>query len=310
MPVGDVNELIKKIEAALKSPSKSDSRETKFNCLYCYKRDGYIDRKLHLNVNFEKGLVHCFRCGTGKAISSFLLDIGLHVDSVPRSRAKAPPQATLQALPEDLISLSLIVGDEELRAHCFKEEWRYVTHRICLHMWMVPYFAFKQGYVAVLDHATKPTHYWLREIASKHFYMPPGEKPLYFADRASHYSTLILAEGPFDALAWDSGSTRCGIPMIGKSLSPRQLKGLKSLWGVKEICLALDSDVTVVDVAALYKQVKSVYGGRITRVKLQDVDADELSTDDLDEYFSNREDISLSTILRGGGLSNGYSEGS
>jgi hypothetical protein len=298
--------------------SKRSGAETRFDCPYCYKHDGYVDRKKHLHVNIGKKIVHCFRCGTAKPLHQLFRD--LHLNALAREYVvlRSPVEIQLKSveLPDDIIYPWKAYSGETWEAYA--EEIAYAKKR-GMNMTNWHYFGFLYDKVLIFNSKANISHYWERNIYDKHFNMPSAAKPLYFLDEASKYPVIVIAEGPFDALAWNAGSIRHGVALIGKSISDFQLGNLSSALSHKkdftEIVIALDAGEFEAT-AELAKRITSGLSAmqlghkvRLSYIKLPTVftskrtlpkkfDADELPYQQREELFKARKKISLTTLMQ------------
>lgn len=305
-----IEEVVKSLETVL-GRSKRSGKEVRFNCHYCRDYDGYIDRKYHLHVNFDKRIVHCFRCGKGMTLVMLLRESRLNDTAREFIIGRASPQAPDSifkshlgfALPADLIYANRGYHGDVWEAYQY--EIRYAVKR-GMNATNRHFFGFTFNHVVVFNSKANISHYWERSIDEKRFHVPTTDKPLYFLNEALQYPVMVLAEGPFDALAWNAGSLRHGVALIGKSIADYQLEQLTLAFKdgngpVQEIVIALDAGEFKSTVALCRRladlRCKTHIKLSYIRLPSPDYDADELPYSQREELFKQRKQVSLKTLM-------------
>jgi hypothetical protein len=297
--INDPDIIIDRLSMVLGTPKITSNAETRFNCPFCYDKDGYSDHKYHLWVNIVKNAVHCFRCETRMSLSQFTSRIAgfRYVPDDFELPVASHIKDPIVKFPRGYVAHRNMEWAE------FDDEVVYVKRRTHQNFTLfTPYLGFISRHVVFHNARKSPNHWWMRSIDDKQFFMPASEKPVYFLDRAKDSQTIVLAESPFGAIAWTFGSLVSGVALIGKSLTTFQLGQLYEFMSETnrryELCVALDGDATDFIPVLCSKISSSLPLCDISFIQMGGVDADELTVDEIKAKFESRKDATLKNLLK------------
>lgn len=236
--------------------------EVRINCPFCEKKGKTPDRKGHLYVNIQEGLVHCFRCEYGATLKVFLDDLKAGTD-FKKHELNYPRYGRLQKLLKEnqLLKIDIPFPRIDLYdnpAKDFLVEYIRVTRGLDEEViWKYDLRAgsgnYKGRIVIPVSEQFTNIYFTARSIfetdTSKYKNPVRGEygilvgksEVLYNIDAVPEgVDRVVVQEGPLDVMATHGKPYPC-VALLGSSISRQQMFKLL-LKHPGEVVVALDSD--------------------------------------------------------------------
>ena len=222
--------------------------EVRINCPFCN------DHKLHLYINEEKGVFHCFRCETSGPVERLFL----FLEGEEQAFASRPaPQYRIDDEHLDLVELPEGYSSDFLRSEEGRQALQYLQSRgideDTIRMYSIGFCAtgkyrgriivpiFHRG--ILVSFVARAYHEGLtpKVLNPSQDEAPAPSNFLFNLDRAVFFPSVVIVEGVFDALTTGVIDGRyCAVATFGKHLTDNQIQ-LLLLSGFEEVVFAWDT---------------------------------------------------------------------
>lgn len=242
------------VDARIGLPLGVSGSEHRYKCPECPHRGEGPDTKGKLHINYEKGVLNCFRCGYRGALSKLAAKLGIIVSRPPAEWGKAVRKGFMghgKSVVDDSYDNTL-----ELEYPCDVERivpgmpaQQYLVDRGVTQE-MIDYYQIVQGTGRWSHRIFVPTlHeddvvYWVARTIDPDVqpkYMTPMDIDkryyLYNFHRAKAFSSVVITEGVFDAIAVGANA----VSLFGKTASKEQREMLAAA-NFDSYVVCLDSD--------------------------------------------------------------------
>jgi len=227
--------LKEQVDARIGLPIGVSGSEHRYKCPECPSRGEGPDTKGKLHINYKKGVLNCFRCGYRGALSKLAAKLGIIVSRPPADWGKAVRKGFMghgKSVVDDSYDNTL-----ELEYPCDVERivpgmpaQKYLVDRGVTQE-MIDYYQIVQGTDRWSHRIFVPTlHegqvvYWVARTMDTDVqpkYMTPVDIEkryyLYNFHRAKAFSSVVITEGVFDAIAVGANA----VSLFGKTASQEQ----------------------------------------------------------------------------------------
>lgn len=237
------------VDARIGLPLGVSGNEHRYKCPECPHRGEGPDTKGKLHINYEKGVLNCFRCGYRGALSKLASRLGIIVSRPPADWGKAVRKGFMghgKSIVDDSYDNTL-----ELEYPCSVDKIvpGMATHKYLgdrgVTQEMIDYYKLVQGTGKWAHRIFIPTMhdgdvvYWVARTIDPDIqpkYMTPKDIDkryyIYNLSRAKEFNSVVITEGVFDAIAVGANA----VSLFGKTASKEQ----------KDMLLAANFDSYVV----------------------------------------------------------------
>ena len=263
------------VDARIGLPIGVSGSEHRYKCPECPQRGEGPDTKGKLHINYEKGVLNCFRCNYRGTLNKLAKKLGIAFSR--------PPSDWSAAARKGFMSYGKSVVDDsydntlELEYPCDVQPviagspaYSYLSSR-GFNQGMIDYYRIVQGtgnrwyhrifvptlhddevvyWVArTIKPDIQPKYLTPKDIDKKHY--------IYNMDKASKFNSVVITEGVFDAIAVGSNA----VSLFGKTASKEQRVMLSNgSFDSYVVCLDSDASKEAFELMSwLESQGKSVY---------------------------------------------------
>lgn len=242
------------VDARIGLPLGVSGSEHRYKCPECPHRGEGPDTKGKLHINYEKGVLNCFRCGYRGSLNKLACKLGITVSR--------PPAEWGKAVRKGFMSLAKSVVDDsydntlELEYPCKVDKivpgmtsQKYLVDRGVTQE-MIDYYQIVQGTGRWGHRVFVPTlHegdvvYWVARTIEPDInpkYMTPMDIDkryyIYNFHSAQAFSSVVITEGVFDAIAVGANA----VSLFGKTASKEQ-RDMLAAADFDSYVVCLDSD--------------------------------------------------------------------